>query len=45
MKPESAVLIKGSQGVRMEKITKEVMAEPTSAASILCRQEPYWLNT
>ncbi len=44
MKPESAVLIKGSQGVRMEKITREVMAEPTSAASMLCRQEPYWLN-
>ncbi|MDQ3018299.1 MAG: UDP-N-acetylmuramoyl-tripeptide--D-alanyl-D-alanine ligase [bacterium] len=42
--PESVVLIKGSQGVRMEKVTKEVMAEPMSAPHVLCRQYGKWLE-
>lgn len=42
--PEMAVLIKGSQGVRMEKITKEVMAEPMRAKDLLCRQYGHWLD-
>ncbi len=43
LKPGSAVLIKGSQGVRMEKITKEIMAEPMRAVELLCRQTSGWL--
>ena len=37
-----AVLIKGSQGVRMEKITKELMANPLQAPELLVRQSPLW---
>jgi UDP-N-acetylmuramoyl-tripeptide--D-alanyl-D-alanine ligase len=36
------VLVKGSQGVRMEKLTKEVMAEPDRAGELLVRQEESW---
>jgi len=36
------LLIKGSQGVRMEKIVKEVMAEPLRAGELLCRQGEEW---
>lgn len=39
-----AVLIKGSQGVRMEKIVKELMAEPLRASELLVRQEGKWLK-
>lgn len=35
-------LIKGSQGVRMEKITKELMAEPERAGELLVRQGKAW---
>lgn len=38
------VLIKGSQGMRMEKIVEEVMAEPQKAEEILCRQDRKWRN-
>ena len=37
-----AVLIKGSQSMRMEKVVKEVMAEPLRAADLLVRQEVVW---
>ena len=37
-------LIKGSQGSRMEKIVKEIMADPLQAANLLVRQEEYWLK-
>lgn len=37
------VLAKGSQGVRMEKIVKEIMAEPEKARELLVRQEEKWL--
>lgn len=37
------ILIKGSQGMRMERITKEIMAYPETASSILVRQEPEWI--
>lgn len=36
------VLIKGSQGIRMEKITKELMAHPEDAKELLVRQTPEW---
>lgn len=45
IKQGSVVLIKGSQGMRMERITKEVMAEPMRANELLCRQYGKWLNT
>lgn len=38
------ILIKGSQGMRMEKITKEIMAEPAKAKDLLCRQDESWIN-
>lgn len=37
-------LVKGSQGVRMEKIVKELMAEPLRAKELLVRQEGKWLK-
>ena len=36
------LLVKGSQGMRMEKIVKEVMAEPMKAAELLVRQNKKW---
>lgn len=38
------LLVKGSQGVRMEKIVKELMAEPLKAEELLCRQDGKWTN-
>lgn len=38
------VLIKGSQGLRMERIVKEVMAEPLDAEKLLVRQTKEWLR-
>lgn len=38
------ILIKGSQGMRMERIVKEIMAEPLRAKELLIRQENYWLK-
>jgi UDP-N-acetylmuramoyl-tripeptide--D-alanyl-D-alanine ligase len=37
------VLIKGSQGIRCEKITKELMAEPLRAGELLVRQYKPWI--
>lgn len=36
------VLVKGSQGMRMEKIVKEIMAEPLRAKELLVRQDEMW---
>lgn len=38
------ILVKGSQSIRMEKIVKEIMAEPERAGELLVRQEPEWLE-
>ena len=38
------VLIKGSQSVRMEKITKALLQEPDRAGELLVRQEREWLE-
>ncbi|MFA5030041.1 MAG: UDP-N-acetylmuramoyl-tripeptide--D-alanyl-D-alanine ligase [Patescibacteria group bacterium] len=42
IKENDAILIKGSQVARLEKVVKEVMAEPNRAAELLVRQEEYW---
>jgi len=36
------LLIKGSQGVRMEKIVVELMSEPIKAKELVCRQDEDW---
>lgn len=36
------VLVKGSQGMRMEKIVKEIMAEPLRSKELLVRQDEMW---
>lgn len=38
------ILIKGSQGMRMEKITEEIMAEPERKKELLVRQSGKWLE-
>lgn len=42
MRTGDLILIKGSQGMRMEKIVKEVMAEPEKASELLVRQDVGW---
>lgn len=44
LQSDGVVLIKGSQGARMEKITKELLAEPMGAAHLLVRQYGQWLE-
>lgn len=41
---EDLILVKGSQAVRLEKIVKEVMAEPEKAPELLVRQNKEWLD-
>ncbi|HBA36466.1 TPA: hypothetical protein DCZ15_01165 [Candidatus Falkowbacteria bacterium] len=43
IKSGDVILVKGSQGVRMEKIVKEIMAEPERAGELLVRQDKQWL--
>lgn len=42
MRAGDLLLIKGSQGARMEKIVKELMAEPLRAEELLVRQDKEW---
>lgn len=44
MQEGDLILVKGSQGMRMEKIVEEVMANPLEAEDILCRQRDGWRN-
>lgn len=41
---DDLILIKGSQGVRMEKIVVALMAEPSLATKLVCRQDATWLK-
>ena len=38
------ILVKGSQGMRMERIVEEIMAHPEDAPKLLVRQDDYWKN-
>ena len=44
IKAGDVILVKGSQGVRMEKVVKEIMAEPERASELLVRQGKEWEN-
>jgi UDP-N-acetylmuramoyl-tripeptide--D-alanyl-D-alanine ligase len=43
IKEGDVILVKGSQSIRLEKVVKEIMAEPERAGELLVRQEPEWL--
>ncbi|MEK7097431.1 MAG: UDP-N-acetylmuramoyl-tripeptide--D-alanyl-D-alanine ligase, partial [Patescibacteria group bacterium] len=38
------ILVKGSQGMRMERIIKKIMAKPERAGELLVRQDEEWLK-
>jgi UDP-N-acetylmuramoyl-tripeptide--D-alanyl-D-alanine ligase len=44
LKSGDVVLAKASQGVRMEKVVKEIMAEPLRSKELLVRQDKVWLE-
>lgn len=43
IKTGDIVLVKGSQSARMEKVVKDIMAEPLRATELLVRQSDKWL--
>jgi len=44
LRPNDLILIKGSQGLRMELIVEALLAFPEQAPRLLCRQSPAWKN-
>ena len=44
IKKDDLILVKGSQGMRMEKVILEIMAHPEDAEKLLVRQDAYWLR-
>lgn len=42
MQPGDVILVKGSQGIRMERAVAEIMAYPLEKEAVLVRQEPEW---
>ena len=43
LQESDTILVKGSQSARMEKIVKEILAEPERAGELLVRQNEKWL--
>ncbi len=44
IRERDVILVKGSQGMRMEKIVAEIMAEPERKGELLVRQSQKWLS-
>lgn len=44
IKPNDLILVKGSQGARMEKVVEDIMADPMNAKNILVRQDKEWIK-
>lgn len=44
IKKGDLILIKGSQAIRMEKVTEEIMADPQDKEKLLVRQDKFWTN-
>lgn len=42
IRSDDLILIKGSQGMRMEKIVEQLLVDPRVAPSLLCRQSKEW---
>lgn len=42
LQEDDLVLVKGSQGMRMEKVVEEIIADKSQAKKILCRQNKEW---
>jgi hypothetical protein len=42
IRTEDLILIKGSQSMRMEIITQQLLANPVLAREVLCRQSDVW---
>ena len=42
VRPEDLIFMKGSRGMRMEKIAEVLLADPSDAARLLCCQSPEW---